>query len=306
MLTTRFVPAVLIAMVMLMSTLEPRAARRDSDWSPPVNLGAVVNSSFDDALPSLSKNSRSLYFTSNRPGSLGFDIWVAQRQHEHDPWGAPVNLGAVVNSTAAEAGPHVSRDGHFLFFHSTRSGGFGGFDLMVSWRADIHDDFAWQAPVNLGPAVNSVGNDAGGSLFDGGHGSRPQLFFGSDRPGGFGGFDVYVSEIDDDGTFGTATLVPELSSPAADQRPAIRRDGREIFLFSNRAGTAGGTDIWSATRHSPFSAWSTPVTVDAVNSEFNDGQIAISSDARTMILTSNRTGSLGATDLYISTRHDRP
>ena len=303
MLNIRLLPGLLTACLIVGFEFAPTAARPDSDWSTPVNLGGVVNSTFDDALPALSKDSRSLYFTSNRPGGLGFDIWVAQRERKDGDWGVPVNLGTVVNSTAAEAGPHLSRDGHFLFFHSTRAGGFGGFDLMVSWRSDTDDDFAWQAPVNLGPAVNSAGNDAGASLFD--HGSRAHLFFGSDRGGGIGGFDIYVSELGDDGQFGAATLVPELSSPDNDQRPAIRRDGREIFLFSNRVGTSGGTDIWTSTRHSPFSAWTTPVPVDALNSEFNDGQLVLSFDARTMILTSNRTGAIGATDLYISTRHDR-
>ena len=194
MLTTSRVTLVLVAAVIVLARLTPQADRRGSDWSAPLNLGAIVNSTFDDALPALSKNERSLYFTSNRPGVGTFDIWVSQRNGEDEPWGTPTNLGATVNSTAADAGPALSRDGHWLFFHRTRAGGFGGFDLMVSWRADTRDDFAWQAPVNLGAAVNSAGNDAGATFFEVGHGRRGQLFFGSDRPGGFGSFDIYVSD----------------------------------------------------------------------------------------------------------------
>src|SRR6185436_9491290 len=70
-----------------------------SGWSAPVNLGAVINSSANDAGPTLSKDRLALYFGSNRSGSLGgTDIWVSQRSSVDEAWGLPTNLGAVVNS----------------------------------------------------------------------------------------------------------------------------------------------------------------------------------------------------------------
>ena len=90
--------------------------------------------------------------------------------------------------------------------------------------------------------------------------------------------------------------------PARIKWPAIRRDGREIFWGSDRAGTSGALDIWSSTRRAPYDAWSAPIAVEMVNSVSNDIQPAISSNGRTMILTSNRPGGLGLTDLYVSTR----
>lgn len=300
--TSRLMAALIIASVILLQPA-PQATPRYSDWSVPENLGPIVNSPADDALPALTKDGQSLYFTSNRSGGVGsFDIWVSRRNGRDEPWGVPVNIGAPVNSAGADAGAVVSRDGHWLFFHSIRAGGLGGFDLMAAWRPRTHDDFGWQTPINLGPAVNSPSNDAGPTLLDVGDGDLTELYFGSDRPGGFGSWDVYVSEFRSDGTISAATLVPELSSPAAEQRPAIRRDGLEIFFGSDRLGSAGAYDIWTSTRPTVFSAWSTPILVAAVSSAFHEVQPAISSDARTMILTSNRPGGYGLTDLYVSTR----
>src|SRR5262245_40293142 len=93
------------------------AAQKFSDWSAPVNLGPIVNSPFGDFAPAVSKNELSLYFSSDRPGSLGpSDIWVSQRESRDDPWGVPVNLGPPVNTSFGERAPNFSRDGHWMFF----------------------------------------------------------------------------------------------------------------------------------------------------------------------------------------------
>ena len=151
-----------------------------STWSEPENLGEAVNSSYDEFLPELSKDELSLYFSSNRPGPFGGeDVWVSQRASREDPWGPAVNLGAAINTEFNERAPALSRDGHWLFFASTRPGGLGGFDIWVSWRAHTHDDLAWLPPVNLGPGVNGVAGDFGPSHFENDELGVPTLFFAS-------------------------------------------------------------------------------------------------------------------------------
>jgi hypothetical protein len=114
----------MVVVVLALASYFP-AAPRFSDWSAPVNLGPVVNSAFRDAAAAVSKDGRSLYLTSNRPGGFGgVDIWVSQRDSEEQPWGPPVNLGAVINTAVNDSGPSLSRDEHWLFFQSSRSGGF--------------------------------------------------------------------------------------------------------------------------------------------------------------------------------------
>ena len=101
----------------------------------------------------------------------------------------------------------------------TRPGGFApGLDLWASYRDHVHDDFDWQTPVHLGPGVNlAASSEIEASYIENEDGGAPLLFFSSNRPGGIGAFDIYVSELLADGTWGTATLVPELSSTLPDQ-----------------------------------------------------------------------------------------
>jgi hypothetical protein len=284
------------------------AAPKLSDWSAPVNLGATVNSPFAEFGPAISRDGLSLYFASNRPTDPDdlvqeANIWVAQRPTGDSPWGAPV-LVPVINTTAfVENVPALSRDGHWLFFNSNRPGGFGDVDIWASFRFHTHDDLGWQSPINLGPGVNSEFFDAGASFFENDDGGVPLLFFGSSRPGGPGGVDIYVSQQMADGSFGGASLVAELSSPQEDQRPAIRFDGLELFLFSNRVGTFGGADVWASTRNTVAEPWSAPENLGpTINTTSNDQQAYIASDRETLFFTSNRPGGFGNLDLYVTTR----
>jgi hypothetical protein len=87
---------------------------------------------------------------------------------------------------------------------------------LVSYREHTHDDFGWQPPVNLGPGVNSAFDESMGVYVENNDTGAPAALLASNRPGGFGGFDIYVSELLVDATFGPATLVPELNSTVAD------------------------------------------------------------------------------------------
>jgi WD40-like Beta Propeller Repeat len=280
------------------------AAPNYSDWSTPVNLGPTINTTSSETGPALSKDGLSLYFESNRPGgSGGGDIWVSQRDSVDDDWGAPLNLGATINTAALESVPAFSRDGHWMFFTSDRPGGFGAGDVWGSWRPQTHDDFGWQAPINLGAGVNTASNEAAPSYFENDDAGPPQLFFTSNRPGGLGAGDLYTSELHADGTWGAATSIPELNSSGNDARPSIRHDGLEIFFISTRAGGVGGEDLWVATRNTVDAPWSTPVNLGApVDTSAPESRPYLSSDGETLIFSAIRPGGFGAVDLWMTTR----
>jgi Tol biopolymer transport system component len=282
------------------------SAQRYSDWSPPVNLGPVINSSFNEGNPAISKDGLSLYFASNRPGGIGGnDIWVAHRDSLDSPWSsAPLNLGSI-NTIFNEVAPALSRDEHYLFFVSNRPGGAGGPDIWVSFRQQAHDDgeFAWETPFNLGSPINTPFQDSTPSYFENEELGRPQLFFTSNRTGGSGGFDIYLSELQADGTFGPATLLPELSGPQNDYYPSAFRSGLQIFFASDRLGTEGGNDLWVSIRENVFDPWSAPVNLGlTVNSVSNDQAPNISSDGQTLFFASDRSGGYGGIDIYMTTR----
>jgi WD40 repeat protein len=274
-------------------------------WSAPVNLGPTINSASTEFGPALSKDGLSLYFTSNRPtgGFGGFDIWVSQRQAKDAAWGTPVNLGSTINTVANDFVPAFSRDGHWMFFASTRTGGYGMADVWASWRPQTHDDFGWEAPINLGAGVNTAFNDNGVGYFENDDGGAPQLLFGSNRPGGLGGADLYMSTLQLDGSWGPSTRIPELNSTGDDNRPTIRHDGLEIFFYSLRAGGAGDVDLWTATRATVDAAWSTPVNLGApVNTSAVELHPYLAANAETLLFSSDRPGGVGGLDLYITTR----
>ena len=79
-------------------------------------------------------------------------------------------------------------------------------------------------------------------FFEGDETTPAELYFGSDRGGA--GYDIFVSRLGRDGTFGPAERVAELNSAASEQRPGISYDGREMYFTSNRPGSVGLTDIW--------------------------------------------------------------
>lgn len=274
-------------------------------WSPPVNLGPTINTTFTETGPALSKDGLSLYFTSNRPGGFGgLDNWVSQRQAKDDDWGTPVNLGPTINSASSDFVPTFSRDGHWMFFASDRLGGFGLADIWASWRPQTHDDFGWQAPTNLGAGVNTAFNDNGVGYFENDGAGPPQLFFGSDRPGGAGLTDLNMSELQADGSWGLATRIPELSGTGNDNRPTVRHDGLEIFFYSDRAGGVGGIDLWVATRATVDAPWSTPVNLGTpVDTSFTELHPYLAADGETLFFSSNRPGGFGGLlDLYVTTR----
>jgi len=286
------------------------SAQRFTDWGPPENLGPVVNSTFNDQHPAISKNGLSLYFTSNRPGgSGGLDIWVSQREDRESPWGVPQNLGPLINASGNDLAPAFSPDGHHLYFHSTRPGGCGGQDLYVSYRRHKNDDFAWEPPMNLGCVVNSPFDDAGPTIFVDDETETTYLYF-TRNPFTIGnvpnlpdGYDIMVSILGEDGQFGPAALVEELYSPFRDTRTAISRNGLEMILSSGRPGGLGSEDLWVSTRESTEDPWGTPVNLGPlVNTPSFEGAPALSRDGTTLYFFSEKPGGLGQRDLYVSTR----
>ena len=318
----------LVGVVGTHSLQAPAAAQQDAqgftEWATPLNLGPPVNTAAEESAPAISDDGLSLYFNRNPnlPDDKDEDLYVSRRSRPAEPprqptsaWGDPIPLLTVNTPSFNERNATLSRNGLVLFFSSDRPGGFGGLDLYVSRRVDRNDDQAWSTPVNLGPNVNSAAADVGPDYAEDEAGSTV-LYFTSNRPApaGFGAADIYKSTLTFDGFFAAAALVPELSSPSGDARPAIRTDGLELVLHSNRPSPplacpadspapSGGQDLWASTRATVAEAWPCPANLGPVlNSASNDLQAAFSDDAETLFYSSNRPGGFGSDDLWTSRR----
>src|SRR5438093_10167976 len=108
-------------------------------FGPPV-LVQELSTPFRDTRTAIRRDGLEIFLSSGRPGGVGNeDLWVSTRASTLDPWSTPVNLGAVVNTTAFDGGPALSVDGTTLYFHSNRPGGVGGHDLYVTTRTRLRE-----------------------------------------------------------------------------------------------------------------------------------------------------------------------
>lgn len=237
-------------------------------------------------------------------------LLAADDPQQFSHWSAPVNLGPIVNSIATEAGAFISQDRLSLYFGSwscsptpvppCRPDGFGGFDIYVSQRASVDD--SWGTPQNLGPIINTSGNEQTPTLSLDGH----WLYFMSDRPGGFGGPDLYVSrrhsKRDDFGWQLPVNLGGGVNTFTEESCPAYFEDDvtGTITLYFNR-GALGSEDIYASTLQ-PDETFGQAVLVGELSSTYRDVRPAIWKDGLVMFLDSNRPGTLGGLDLWVSTR----
>lgn len=281
------------------------SAQHFGDWGAPVNGESIpgtsseLNTTANEGYPILSPDGLSLYIVSDRPGGLGgLDIWVARRASTDNPWGAPENLGPPVNSSANDWSP-TPVPGHGLFFVSARTGGCGSDDIYFA-RFNNSD---WDDPQNVGCQINSTASEASPSYFEDENG-HAILYFSSFSAGGFlpdvgaPDSDIYYS-VD----FGPAQLAPGLNTAANDNRPNVRKDGREIVFDSTRPGGFGLQDIWMANRETTGDDWSTPTNLGPlINSPATDARPTLSRDGLTMFFGSSRAGGDGQSDIYITSR----
>jgi hypothetical protein len=188
------------------------------------------------------------YFGSTRAGGYGgYDIWMMTRETTDGDWSSPVNLGPTVNSVYNDWGPVLSPDGLELYFcdfcdddFTPRPGGSGSVDLWVTKRVSM--DAPWTEPVNLGPAVNSNAWDSAPYLSPDGL----LLFFDSRRPGGYGGYDLYMTRRKSlsDPWEEAINLGPVVNTPGFEECPQLSADGSTLYWGSKRPGGYGDADIW--------------------------------------------------------------
>ena len=272
-------------------------------WSAAIRVESLPGTHPDfngpalDGCPFISRDGKSFFMASTRPGGLGgIDIWVSRRERRSDAWDAPVNVGAPVNSADNDFCPTLSRDGHTFYFVSNRPGGCGGDDIYTT-RLKHHG--TWDAVENLGCELNSAANEASPFPFPDKHGWS--LYFSSTRSGNS---DLYVAGSRR-GDFSDPSPIAELNTLAQDGHPNVRRDGLEIFFFSTREGTLGAQDIYSATRASTSDAWSTPVNLGPnVNTSAAETRPSLSWRGTELYFGSTRTGggAEGDSDHYVTSR----
>jgi outer membrane protein OmpA-like peptidoglycan-associated protein len=205
----------------------------------PKNMGEKVNSKYEDYFPGLSTNENQFYFT-RRDGSLNIyeqneDIFSSVKVSGE--WQAAKNIGEPVNTEENEGAFSASPDGRFLLFTScSRAGGVGRCDI---WQTEKIGD-TWTEPTNLGMPVNTVEWESQPSLASDG----VTLYFVSNRPGGFGGTDIWYSIRRPQGWSQPKNLGPEINTPGDEEFPFIHHDGKTLYFTSEGLPGMGKSDIY--------------------------------------------------------------
>ena len=172
---------------------------------------------------------------------------------------------------------------------------------IVTGGGSANADFTFGTPTNMGPTVNSSSGDWSPSISADGL----TLYFNSNRPGGYGDYDLWVTTrptvYDPWGT--PVNLEPTVNSSAWEAFPSISADGLSLFFESPRPGGYGSFDLWVTTRATTDDPWGTPVNLGpTVNSSSNDATPGISADGLSLFFESDRSGGYGNFDILVTTR----
>ncbi|RZK22965.1 MAG: hypothetical protein EOO56_06705 [Hymenobacter sp.] len=241
----------------------------------PERLVAPLNQFRNQYFPVLTADNRFLVFTVRRnpekQGQENEDLLISAVD-AGGKFGAPQSISPAINSPENEGAATISGDGKTLVFTSCgRAGGVGNCDLYLSHRRGNQ----WTAPRNLGILVNSKAWDSQPSLSADGR----TLYFSSNRGGGVGGYDIYVTSVGADGTWGTARNVgTPINTTRDDLAPFIHASGTTLYYSTNGRVGLGSSDIFRAELDEK-GQWQEPRNLGyPLNTFANEASMFISSD----------------------------
>ncbi len=254
----------------------------------PENLGANVNTDYDEYMPFLTTDQSTLIFT--RQINQNEDFYRSYlKNNQYSPAEA---LTKNINTTYNEGAQCISPDGEFLFFTGcNRPDGNGRCDIYVSQR----EGKGWSKPVNLGPPVNTKGWESQPSLSSDGR----TLYFVSDRPGGYGSYDIWKSTLDENGKWSAAiNLGPNVNTFYDEQSPFIHQDDKTLYFASNGWIGLGNKDLFIS-RADDKGAWSKPENLGyPINTYGEESGLTINSSGSKAYFSSNNFNGFGGMDIY--------
>lgn len=259
----------------------------------PINMGLRINSEFDDYFPSITANDSTLVFTRKTNG-IDEDFYVAKRD-SCGGWFMAKDMGSPPNSPLQEGAQMLSADGHYLFFmrcdnRSENGWADGGCDLYFSYT----ENGGWSEPVLFRGMVNTNFYEGTPSLSS----DNRTLYFASDRPGGYGGLDIWMTVFKDGLWQIPVNMGPEINSAGNEMAPWIAADNSTLYFTSDGHPGFGGNDIYLS-RKLKDNTWTKPQNLGyPFNSSAEDISFCLSADGKKGYFSSNRQGGFGGMDLY--------
>jgi peptidoglycan-associated lipoprotein len=215
------------------------ALDKNGKWSTPTAMAGAIDSKMNDASVSVSRKGDVMFMTrcpEEKNKQLKCQLYVCKKQGP--AWAEPELLPFNID-TIAFAHPAISADGKTLYFTSKLAGGYGGKDI---WKSTLEGK-VWGQPVNLGPSVNTQGDEMYPYIAD----DDKTLYFSSNYHLGMGGLDIFKAEKSADGKFTKAPENLKYPMNSAGDDFGIIFEGKKMrgYFSSNREGGKGSDDIWS-------------------------------------------------------------
>jgi flagellar motor protein MotB len=199
----------------------------DSSWTEAIPI-SDLNTPANEGSPALSPDGTSLIFTiCDGPFSFGgCDLYLSELKDGH--WTKPYNMGEKINTPAYESNACFAENGNAIYFTSNRKGTLGGNDIWMSRRKKDH---SWSVPKNLGPTINTSGNELSPFI----HPNGKVLYFSSDYFPGMGGRDLFYSIADENGNWDPpVNLGYPINSKGDESSFVVFPDGQKAWMASDK------------------------------------------------------------------------
>ncbi len=256
----------------------------------PKNLGDSINTELSEYLPTFSVDDSLLVFSRRSPD--GGEYFYRSPMITPSHFGKATMIPGDLNQETYKGALTVSADGEWMIFAGNIHGKtYGDYDLYISY----YTPKGWSEPENMGEGINSEFWESSPTLSP----DKRALYFSSNRPGGFGGKDLYVSYRDKKGRWGNPiNLGQNINTPADEQAPFIHADNQTLYFTSNGLNGYGGTDLF-VIRQGIDGKWSMPENLGfPINTIENEGSLAIAPNGIDAYYASDRSDTRGGLDLY--------
>ena len=254
----------------------------------PVNLGPAINTADDEYLPVTTADESTLIFT--RKINNNEDFYKSDKADRK--WQPATYLSEQINTADYNEGAQsISQDGNFLFFTGcNRPDGLGRCDIYVAEKKG--DD--WGKPFDLSPPVNTPGWEAQPAISADGR----TLYFVSNRPGGYGGYDIWKSKLTAKGWGEPENLGPNVNTPYDEQSPFIHPDNSTLYFCSNGWPGLGGKDLF-VSRLGKDGKWQKPENLGyPINTNGDESGLTVTADGERAFFSSNKLEGYGGYDIY--------
>jgi outer membrane protein OmpA-like peptidoglycan-associated protein len=263
----------------------------------PQGLGDSINGPYDDYINAITADNLLIYTTIKAPVNningrdiLEEDFYLSR--FFKGVWAKVLPLGPPVNTDGNEGALCISPDGMDMYFAGcNRKDGLGSCDIYHATRIGN----SWTVPQNCGPGLNSAKWDTQPSIAPDGK----TLYFTSNRPGGKGSSDIWISVLQDDGSWSLPeNLGDSINTPELEMNPFIHPDGKTLYFASQGQIGMGGFDLF-VSRKKEDGGWSKPLNLGyPINTYYDEINFIVNARGDKAFFSSDKLGGSGKIDIY--------